>query len=170
MTKNEILKAFNKLNEYFNEDDTKAEICIVGGAVMCLVFNARLQTQDVDAIFHPKTKVYEMAKKVAEEMNLADDWLNDSAKAYVNSRLDRVEILNLSHLKVFAPSPKYMLAMKCLAARVGTKDESDIEFLIKYLRLTTVQEVMDVVASFYDIKLIQPKTQYMIEEIVEAKK
>ena len=168
MTKKEILIALNRLNERLEIDKSKAEICIVGGAVMCLVFNAREQTKDVDAIFHPKTKVYHLAKQVAEEQGLPDDWLNDSAKAYINRQLEKVEVLNLSSLKLFAPSAKYMLAMKCLASRTGTNDESDIEFLIKHLRLTKVQEVMDIVASYYDSKLIQPKTQYLIEEIIES--
>jgi hypothetical protein len=94
--------------------------------------------------------------------------LNDSAKGYINNKIEQVEVLNMSHLKIFAPSAKYMLAMKCLAARVGTKDEGDIEFLIKYLRLKKVEDVMNIITSFYDIKLIQPKTLYMIEEIVEG--
>lgn len=172
MTKNEILKAFQKLNECLSADDSKAEVCIVGGAVMCLVFNARQQTQDVDAIFQPKMKVYAFAKKVAEELGFADDWLNDSAKAFVNNKLnnkmEQVEVLNLSHLKVYAPSAKYMLAMKCLASRVGTNDETDIEFLIHYLHLKKVKDVMDIVSLYFDIELIQPKTQYMIEEILEG--
>lgn len=167
MTKNQIMNAFKKLNEALHSDGSKAEICIVGGAVMCLVFNARQQTKDVDTIFHPKMKVYELAKKIAQEQELAEDWLNDSAKAYINDKIEQVEVLSLSNLKIFAPSAKYMLAMKCLAARIGTKDEGDLEFLIHYLRLTRVQDVMDIVTSFYDIKLIQPKTQYMIEEIIE---
>lgn len=168
MTKNEIVGAFKKLNDGLRVDGSKAEICIVGGAVMCLVFNAREQTKDVDAIFHPKAKVYELAKQIAKDQGLPEDWLNDSAKGYINSKVEQVEVLNMSHLKIFAPSAKYMLAMKCLAARVGTKDEDDIEFLIKYLRLTKVQDVVNIVASFYDVKLIQPKTQYMIEEIIKG--
>jgi hypothetical protein len=168
MTKNEMIAAFKKLNAGLKADDSKAEICIVGGAVMCLVFNARDQTKDVDAIFHPKTKVYALAKQVAKAQGLPEDWLNDSAKAYINSKIEQVEVLNMSHLKIFAPSAKYMLAMKCLAARVGTKDEGDIEFLIRHLHLKKVQDVIEIVASFYDAKLIQPKTQYMIEEILEG--
>ena len=133
---------------------------------MCLVFNSRQQTKDVDAVFHPKTKVYELAKKVAAEMGLPDDWLNDSAKGYINDRIEQIEFLDLSNLKIFTPSAKYMLAMKCLAARIGTSDEGDIEFLVKYLKLTRVQDVFDIVAAYFDAKLIQPKTQFMIEEII----
>ena len=47
-------------------------------------------------------------------------------------------------------------------------DETDIEFLIKYLKLKSVQDVINIVATFYDAQLIQPKTQFMIEEIVEG--
>lgn len=170
MKKNEILLAFKKLNQYLKDDGSNAEICLVGGAVMCLVFNAREQTKDVDAIFHPKAKVYGFAKKVALEQNLPQDWLNDSAKAYVNAQIEQTEFINMSNLKIFTPSARYMLAMKCLASRVGTKDEADIEFLIKYLKLTSVHDVLSILTSFYDPKLIQPKTQYMIEEIIEMLK
>lgn len=170
MTKDEILSALKALNEGLRKEDAKAELCLVGGAVMCLVFDARQQTKDVDAIFHPKAKVYEIAKRVAEDRDLPEDWLNDSAKGYVNRKLESVEVLNFSHLKIFAPSAKYMLAMKCLAARIGTNDEADIEFLIRHLKLREAHEVMSIVGAFYDIKLIQPKTQYMIEEIIDAER
>ena len=168
MKKREIIKAFQKLNDELGKEKSKAEICIVGGAVMCLVFNAREQTKDVDAIFEPKAKVYKLARRVAEDLGLPDDWLNDSAKAYLNTKLEQAEVLNLTHLKIFAPSAKYMLAMKCLAARIGTYDESDIEFLIKYLKLSKVKEVLDIVRHYYNDKLIQPKTQFLIEEIIDS--
>ena len=167
MKSSEILAALKKLNQELSIDKSQAEVCIVGGAVMCLVFNAREQTKDVDAIFHPKSKVYKLAQKIAIELNLPEDWLNDSVKGYINNKIEKVEFLNLSNLKIFTPSPRYLLAMKCLASRIGTNDENDIEFLIKYLKLKKPQDVFDIVATFYDVKLIQPKTQFMVEEIFE---
>lgn len=167
MTKSKILSAFKLLNNKLMLSDTTAEVCIVGGAVMCLVFNARNQTKDVDAIFEPKAKVYELAKIVAKAIGLPEDWLNDSAKGYINNKLEKVEVLNLSNLKIYAPSARYMLAMKCLSARVGTKDESDIEFLINFLRLKNVDEVLEIVEMYFNLKLIQTKTQFMLEEIFE---
>lgn len=165
MKKAQILLAFNRLNQLLADDDSIAEICLVGGAVMCLVFNARNQTKDVDALFHPKSKVYSLAKIIATEQRLPKDWLNDSAKLYVNPQLVKDEFLSLSNLKIYTPSAKYMLAMKCLASRVGTKDEDDIVFLIKYLKLRKPKDVFSIVISFYDEKYIQPKTKFLIEEI-----
>jgi hypothetical protein len=170
MTKSKILSAFKLLNNKLMLSDTTAEVCIVGGAVMCLVFNARNQTKDVDAIFEPKAKVYELAKIVAKASGLPEDWLNDSAKGYINNKLEKVEVLNLSNLKIYAPSARYMLAMKCLSARVGTKDEGDIEFLINFLRLKNVDEVLEIVEMYFNLKLIQTKTQFMLEEIFEKQK
>ena len=60
------MAAFKKLNAELKGDGSKAEVCIVGGAVMCLVFNAREQTKDVDAIFHPNQK--------------STNWQNESLK------------------------------------------------------------------------------------------
>jgi hypothetical protein len=46
-----------------------------------------------------------------------------------------------------------MLAMKCLTARIGTSDESDIEFLIKHFKFTKVVDFLDLIHFFYDSKL-----------------
>jgi len=64
------------------------------------------------------------------------------------------------------PVPEYLLAMKCLAARIdGTADEpsdvADIRYLIRYLVLKSAAEVLDVVALYYPANQIPVKTQYL---------
>lgn len=54
MTKDEIKNYLIQLDAKLKSIDVKGEICLYGGVVMCLVYNARPSTKDVDAIFEPK--------------------------------------------------------------------------------------------------------------------
>jgi len=49
----EIKGYLTELNEELREIEVKGELCLYGGAVMALAYNARPDTDDVDAIFEP---------------------------------------------------------------------------------------------------------------------
>jgi len=53
MLRDEILKYLHLLSEKLQQRNVKGEICLYGGAVMCLVYDARPSTKDVHAIFQP---------------------------------------------------------------------------------------------------------------------
>ena len=129
MLKNEIIKFLNALNEKLKQQNIKGEICLYGGAVMCLVYDARPSTKDVDAIFQPAKNIRKAAKVIAKEYELADDWLNDGVKGFLADHSQKV-FLNLSHLAVMVADTEYMLAMKSLSARIDGTDSKDIEFCI----------------------------------------
>lgn len=50
MTAAEIEKYLSEINEELAAKNVIGEICIYGGAAMCLAFKARPATKDVDAI------------------------------------------------------------------------------------------------------------------------
>jgi hypothetical protein len=79
------------------------------------------------------------------------------------------------HLHLTMPVPEYLLAMKCMAARLGgpgeeASDLPDIVFLIEHLELSSAREVLDVVERFYPAKRISVKTQYLVEGLFEEGK
>lgn len=166
MTKEEIENYLEQLNEKLKTSNVKGEICLYGGSVMCLVYNARPSTKDVDAIFEPAQKLREAIKVVAQENELDEDWLNDSVKGFVVKH-KRQTLFNWPNLKIYIPEPDYLLAMKTLAARVDTKDREDIQFLIKQLDLQTPEEVFKILENYYPRKQIKPATQFFVEELFE---
>lgn len=164
-----IRTLFSALNDELRSAGAIGEVGICGGAVMCLVFNARKSTKDVDAIFSPTKAIRTAAAKVATRHGVPKDWLNDAAKGYFLQPPPPVEVMNLSNLRVWAPSPAYMLAMKCLSARFDTHDADDVKFLVKHLRLTTPDAVFGIVEQYYPKRVIPAKTQFFIEEIFGAR-
>jgi hypothetical protein len=162
-----IKKLFKALNSELKKKDVVGEIGLCGGAVMCLVFNARAATKDIDAIFHPTREIREAAKKVADEFNLHEDWLNDAAKGFFLTDPPRQDVLSFSHLRVWAPTAEYMLAMKCVSARFDTLDRDDVVFLIRHLELKSYTEISRTILRFYPNERIPPKTRFLIEEILD---
>jgi len=164
MTQQEIKNYLEQLNEQLELINTKGEICLYGGAVMCLVYHARSSTKDVDAIFEPVQKLREAIEVVAHANHLNEDWLNDSVKGFVVNH-NRQIFFNWSHLKIYIPEPDYLLAMKALASRVDTRDKQDIQFLISQMGMTTAEEVFKILEKYYPKEQIKPATQFFIEEL-----
>jgi hypothetical protein len=166
MTTHEIQKYLEVLSEELARIGVKGEICLYGGAVMCLVYQARPSTKDVDAVFQPSTQMREAAERVARAYNLRPDWLNDAVKGFVVDHPQRV-LFDFPALKVYAPEPDYLLAMKTLASRVESMDKQDILYLIDLLDLKTADEVFAILEKYYPRQQIKPATQFFVEELFE---
>ena len=168
MLGNDIIKYLEALNDELKNKDVKGEMCMVGGAVMCLCFKSRPSTMDVDAIFEPKTIIYECAEIVARKYSIPKDWLNDGVKGFLSTKKDFHSYRAMSHLHVYAASPEYMLAMKCLSARLDNANElDDIKFLLKHLELSSFEKVISVITKYYPVDRFKIKTQYALQEILQ---
>jgi hypothetical protein len=83
LTREQIEAALAMLDVELGRVGQRATIHLVGGAVMCLVFRAREATRDVDGWFEEPAVVRAAAARVAEALQLPEDWLNDAAKAFL---------------------------------------------------------------------------------------
>ena len=169
MDREDIKRYLEVLNIELKNRNVQGEISIVGGAVMCLCYEARISTTDIDAIFEPKMIIYECAKVVARNHNLSDDWLNDGVKGFLSSKGDFFEYAEMSNLKIYVASPEYMLAMKCLSARLESFNEfEDIKFLLGYLKISTFEEAFAILKKFYPVDRYKVKIEYALREILES--
>jgi hypothetical protein len=74
-------------------------------------------------------------------------------------------LFDFSNLKIFAPEPDYLLAMKAISARPDTTDAADVRLLIDLLQMKTANQVLDIVEKYYPREQIKPATQFFIEEL-----
>jgi hypothetical protein len=177
LTREAILRALTSLSEELGKRGVTGELCLFGGTVMLLAFTARLSTKDVDAVFQPTPLIRDLARRISEEQQLPADWLNDGVKGYVSARHETTagNLPQFPHLRLTMPVPEYLLAMKCMAARLGgttgePSDVPDIRFLISHLRLRSSREVLDLVGQYYPANRIPVKTQYLVEGLFEEGK
>ena len=168
LTKEQILRLFDLLNAELARSDTHGEVYLVGGAVMCLTLNARASTRDVDAWFKPARVVREAAARVAHEAGAPETWLNDAVKAWLSPRGSFERYVEHSHLQVFVAQPTYLLAMKCMALRLGEEfhDLEDVRYLLRYLNITRADDALAVVVSYFDQSLVPVKTRLALEELL----
>lgn len=166
MTADEIEKYLSEINDELAVKDVIGEICIYGGAAMCLAFKARPATKDVDAIFEPVKIVRGAIQRIAEKYDLNEGWLNLAVKMFVVEHEKNI-LFDFSNLKVFVPTADYLLAMKVLAMRAESFDAADVEFLIERLNLKSLEEVLQIVANYYPKKEMKPTTVFQLEEIFE---
>ena len=99
-----IRELFAALDQELAKRDVGGEVGLLGGAVMCLVFQTRESTKDVDALFAPTRAIRAAARAVAHAFGVPDDWLNDAAKGFIVSAPPRIQVLDLPNLRVWAPT------------------------------------------------------------------
>lgn len=169
LSNKDLERLFQLLNEELKKELLEGEIYLVGGAVMCLVFQARPSTKDVDAFFKPAQKMREAAARAAARTGFPKDWLNDAVKGFFSERGRFDAFLELTNLKILTARPDYLLAMKCLAMRIGEEfhDLEDVRFLLRYLNIENYQQALDIMTEYYPLERFPQKTLYALEEILD---
>lgn len=170
LTKADIRRLLELLDGELAAEDAVGELYLVGGAVMCLVLEARDATRDVDAFFRPTRLLREAAARVADRVGVSQTWLNDAVKGFLSPHGDFDPYLELPHLRVFVARPEYLLAMKCASMRLGEEfqDLDDVRFLLRYLNLTSADAAMEIVTRYFDEKQLLPKTRLALEELLST--
>ena len=180
LTVQDLHDAFADLGALARSEGKVIDLAVYGGSALMLASNFRVATQDVDAVVEgDQSSVNRLAEKVAQSRGWAADWLNDGVRTYLSPNVDGLaehhELLRAypseqaPGLRVFVPSPEYMLAMKLMAMRLdpagGKSDLADIVNLMEVVGLKTPEETIDFAASFYPEAKISARLHLGIREL-----
>ena len=165
-TRARIVSALEALGEELASQGVHGQIFIVGGAAMALAYSTRRVTKDIDAVFEPKSAIYAAAAKVADELGLPEDWLNDAVKGFMPGADEHPRpVPDVRGIEVTTASPRYLLAMKLMAMRFGEDDE-DIEILLRECGLHSAQAALDLLEHMYPLQEPSPKTRFFLEQLL----
>lgn len=167
LSSDDIRRAFDVLSAELAHDGEQGEIVVVGGAALVLLFEARETTKDVDACFlmPDASHVRAIASRVAQRLDLPDDWLNDGAKGFLVG-VTRGDLLYESpFLVVRAASLAQLLAMK-LAAWRDVLDRDDAKLLLSRMpgSAADVWEIVEPLVPRHQID----KASYAFQDLWEA--
>ncbi len=167
MNRDEIVAALTALAAELQRRGVSADMYVVGGAAISLAFDERRATRDIDAVFEPKSVVYEAASVVAEQRGLSPGWLNDAVKGFLaGDDPEATPVLDLPGLRCLTASPRILLALKVLAHRVG-EDEEDLRLLAAELGLKRADEVLAVAEETFGDRLA-PAARFFVEEMFSS--
>lgn len=148
------------------------ELSLYGGAVFTLVYGSRDSTKDVDAIIRPADVGRRLARQVAREQALPEDWLNPHVAQFL-SEYEAKRTLPAAEgfgpgLIITVPTAAYLLALKLAACRPPLPgypgDEADIRFLLKKIRPANRTEVEALFARFFPHDVLSARAREIIGE------
>src|SRR6266516_313657 len=165
LSSDEIVRLLEELAADLEARGIHGDLFLVGGAAMALAYSKRRATRDLDAVFEPKQVVYEAVRRIAEHEDLPPDWLNDGVKAFLPGDDHNATLLfDRPGLSVRIASPRYLFAMKALAARVE-RDEADLRVLYRLSGFESAAQALDFVQEMYPHRPLPPRAQYLLEEL-----
>jgi hypothetical protein len=156
LTKNLLTRALRRLGELAQDEGLELELSLYGGAVFTLVYESRDATRDVDAVVYPAEAGQRLAERVALELGLPPEWLNDKVRFFLSEKESKRRIMDAKFgpgLRVSVPTAAYLLALKLRAFRSPLPgyagDHADIRFLLNKMNLRTVEEAETVFDRFF---------------------
>jgi hypothetical protein len=184
LTAQDLHDAFMELGARAQQEGKVIDLAIYGGSALMLASNFRVATQAVDAVAEgDQDTVIRLAEAVAGARDWPRDWLNDGVRTYLSPNVDGLRQHHALFraypseqepgLRVFVPTPEYMLAMKLMAMRLDpTGDKSDLADILNLLDVVgvhTLEDVVDFAASFYPEARISGRLHLGIQALWRVK-
>jgi hypothetical protein len=150
-----------------------------------LASNFRDTTRDVDGVVSTDQSLIDrLAATIAASRGWPADWLNDGVRTYLSPNVEGVSEhhqLFRSYpteqepgLRVFVPTPEYILAMKLMAMRLdetaGKSDLSDIINLLDVVEIATPEAAIAFAAGFYPEARVSARLLLGLQELWRLKR
>jgi hypothetical protein len=158
-----LSEALVELGQLAHDAGRVIDVAVYGGSCLMLVSNFRVATADVDAVAAVDQGFLDTAAQtVAARRGWPRDWLNDGVRTYLSPAVEGFAQHTLFRtypseqtpgLRLFVPTPEYMLAMKLMALRIEPgSDRNDLEDILNLMQVTGLKEKSDILefaARFY---------------------
>lgn len=135
--------------------------CGHGSRVRCPAIN-----EGCRRLFAPTAVIRDIAKSMAEEHGLEEDWFNDAAKGFIDtSRMAFQDVVVFSHLRVRRPGDEEMLALKLASAREDSMDAKDALFLMELVEPESLERVYEIIEKHIPAPRLTPMASFFAQEI-----
>lgn len=179
LTNDALHLALQELGELAQKEGKVIDLAVYGGACLMMVSNFRVGTRDVDAVAVADQNVVDrLARDVAASRGWEPNWLNDGVRTYLSPVVEPPAQHRFFRaypneqapgLRIFVPTPEYLLAMKLMALRIapeeGGKDLNDILSLLSIVGLQRKEDIVSFAAGFYPEARISAKLSLAIDEL-----
>jgi hypothetical protein len=177
LTQKQIVQALRRLGQLACEQKVTLELSLYGGAVFTLVYGSRDATKDVDAVIRPTEIGKALAKKVADEIGLPPDWLNDDVKQFLAEKEAKRSLPENEFgdgIRIVVPTAAYLLAMKLRACRPPLPgyagDYADIRFLVQKMKLASIKEAEAIHDKFFPHDALTLEAREVVRSAIESRK
>jgi hypothetical protein len=168
-----LTRALRRLGELAVAEGVVLEVALYGGAVFALVYESRDATKDVDAIVRPGDVGLRLAARVADELRLPADWLNDDVARFLAEKEDKRRLdpaMFGPGLIVSVPTASYLLALKMHAFRSPLPgyagDHDDIVFLLRKMDLRSAAEAAKHHLRFFPHDVLSDERRDLLAALV----
>ena len=165
------ISALDRLERALEARAVEAELLLVGGAVMSIVFAANPGTRNGKALFGDRRLFDDALAEVGDEVGLPSDWVS----AATRERVEHEGVMGAGkdgmHLRVFAPHPDYALALKCAElGHAAPEDrravESDVRYLLRLTGVTSAHDGMERVHTYFTPRQLPAVLPQMLEQLL----
>lgn len=148
LTADQIRGLLERLREVLDERGVQAQLHIVGGAAVALLYpdDPRVRvTADIDATFGGNKAVRDAAGQVAAELGLPPTWLSDRVAPFVpwQRRFEAIPVMK----GVTVGNPRELIAMKL--SRSSHNDIVDIGIIASREGITDPEELVKIAFEAY---------------------
>lgn len=166
-TRETIASALQQLNVKLADNDVDARLNLLGGAALALHYFDRDVTADIDSVITPKDAVGLISHQIALENGWPTDWLNDRASQFLptyGAPIEWVLVRQYSNLMVYVAPAEVLLTMKVRASRM--KDVEDIAWLIRQLKLKSLDDIEDIIDTYSPGDGLNPKATRIVQAVL----
>ena len=165
-----LTQALRRLGELAVTEGVELELSLYGGAVFTLVYGSRDSTKDVDALIRPSDIGHRLARQVAREQNLPEDWINSDVAQFLSEQEAKRALPADTFgpgLAVTVPTAAYLLALKLRACRPPLPgypgDAPDIRFLLGKLKPASFEDVETVFTRFFPHDALTARAREIVD-------